>query len=102
MEQSIQNAVLIQNVSLQDLERMVKRAVAEQMANIREQLAQKEEKKEGLPNFFKRIETARMLGVSLPTLAEWTRIGIIKCHRIGYRVYYTEDEIMKAMGCKDI
>ncbi len=101
MEQKIQNAVLIQNLTIQDLEKIVERAVAKKMVGLSEQ-PRKEEKKEGLPNFIKRIETAKRLGVSATTLDDWTRIGLIRCHKISNRVYYTEDEIKKAMGCNGV
>lgn len=47
--------------------------------------------------FFTRKEVAKILDVSLPTLNEWTKDGIIKAHRIGSRVRYKEEDVNNAL-----
>ena len=44
-----------------------------------------------------RLETAHILGVSLPTLNEWTKQGIIPGYRIASRVRYKRAEILDAV-----
>lgn len=44
-----------------------------------------------------RHETAQKLGVSLVTLNDWTKVGIIKGYRIGTRVRYKLHEIELAV-----
>jgi excisionase family DNA binding protein len=44
-----------------------------------------------------RKQTAEMLCISLPTLHDWTKTGIIKAHRIGNRVLYKFDEINSSL-----
>jgi len=44
-----------------------------------------------------RLETASILGISLPTLNEWTKQGIIPGYRISSRVRYKRAEIMEAV-----
>ena len=44
-----------------------------------------------------RKDTAKFLCISLPTLHEWTKNGIIKAHRIGSRVLYKKEEIIQAL-----
>ncbi|PTT74106.1 MULTISPECIES: helix-turn-helix domain-containing protein [unclassified Chryseobacterium] len=44
-----------------------------------------------------RIEVAKMLGVTLPTVYDWTKKGIITAYRIGNRVRYKETEIMQTL-----
>jgi excisionase family DNA binding protein len=44
-----------------------------------------------------RKETAQLLCISLPTLNEWTKTGVIKAHRIGNRVLYKEQEVIEAL-----
>ncbi|PTT77197.1 MULTISPECIES: helix-turn-helix domain-containing protein [unclassified Chryseobacterium] len=44
-----------------------------------------------------RIEVAKMLGVTLPTVYDWTKKGIITAYRIGNRVRYKESEIMQTL-----
>lgn len=44
-----------------------------------------------------RTEAAQMLGVTLPTIYDWTKKGIISAYRIGNRVRYKHAEIMEAV-----
>lgn len=41
-----------------------------------------------------RTEAAQMLGVTLPTIYDWTKKGIISAYRIGNRVRYKHAEIL--------
>ncbi len=45
-----------------------------------------------------RQETAKLLGVSLPTLHDWTKNGLIPAHRIGTRVRYKRQEVMNSLN----
>lgn len=47
--------------------------------------------------FYTRKEVTKMLDISLPTLHEWTKDGIIKAHRIGSRVRYKEEDVQNAL-----
>lgn len=47
--------------------------------------------------FITRNQTAQILGVSLPTLNEWTKQGLIIGYRIGTRVRYKKGEILEAV-----
>jgi excisionase family DNA binding protein len=47
--------------------------------------------------YITRKETAKILGVSLPTLNEWTKKGIITGYRISSRVRYNKDEILSSL-----
>ena len=44
-----------------------------------------------------RKEAARLLRISLPTLADWTQQGIIHAFRIGRRVFYLVSDIQNAL-----
>jgi excisionase family DNA binding protein len=44
-----------------------------------------------------RTEAAKLLGISLPTLALYTRRGLIKAHRIGTKVRYKRAEVESAL-----
>jgi excisionase family DNA binding protein len=46
--------------------------------------------------YLSRKDTAEQLCVSLPTLHDWTKTGIIKAYRIGGRVLYKLSEIHDA------
>lgn len=45
-----------------------------------------------------RKDTAKLLCISLPTLHEWTKTGIVKAHRIGNRVLFKQDEVHQALS----
>jgi len=50
-----------------------------------------------------RKETATILGVSLVTLNEWTKSGVIPCYRINTRIRFKKHEILDAVNnCKTI
>lgn len=87
--QNIANSVLIQGATLADIEQMIDRAVAKRMEVFYETI------KEKPPVMIKRIEAARMLGVSLPTLDAYGKFGILHPKHLGGRVYYDEAEIEK-------
>lgn len=44
-----------------------------------------------------RKETAEILGISLPTLNQKTKEGIIKAHRFGGKVLYKAEDIEEAL-----
>ena len=44
-----------------------------------------------------RNETAKYLGVSLPTLNDWTKTGKVKGYRIGGRVRYKKVDVLNAL-----
>ncbi len=99
MTETTNNAVLIQNATLYDVERMIRRAVDERMSAVSVQQPKAEvEEKKGLPKLYRRIETAKMLQVTPTTLDDWARCGLIKSSKLGGRVYYSEDEIARALG----
>lgn len=48
--------------------------------------------------FITRKQTAQILGVSLPTINEWTKTGKIKGYRIGSRIRYKRNEIENSLS----
>lgn len=44
-----------------------------------------------------RRETAKILGVTLPTVIDWEKKGIITGYRIGNRIRYKHSEILEAV-----
>lgn len=47
--------------------------------------------------YITRKETCEILGISLPTLNEWTKQGIIPGYRIASRIRYKKNEILKSL-----
>lgn len=87
--QDIANCVLIQGCTLQDIEKMVCRAVDARMAAFYETI------KEKPPVMVPRIEVAKRLGISLPTLDAYGKHNILHPKHLGGRIYYNEAEIIK-------
>jgi len=52
------------------------------------------------PELITRKETAQILGISLPTLNEWTKNGTLPAQRIGTRVRYQRANVYASL--KDI
>jgi hypothetical protein len=46
----------------------------------------------------KRTEVAKLFGVSLVTLNQWRKEGIIKRHKIKSRVFFKRSEVMQALN----
>jgi excisionase family DNA binding protein len=48
-------------------------------------------------NLLSRKQAAALLGITLPTLWDWTRTGKVQGYRISRRVYYKRDELDAAL-----
>ena len=49
------------------------------------------------PDFITRQETAKILGISLPTLNNWSKRSIILSYRIGTRIRYKKSEVLNSV-----
>ena len=49
------------------------------------------------PEYITRKETGQILGVSLVTLNEWSKTGIVQGYRIGSRVRYKKTEVLNSL-----
>jgi hypothetical protein len=47
--------------------------------------------------YLNRFEVVELLKISLPTLNNWSKAGIVQSHRIGNRILYKLDEIEQAI-----
>ncbi len=84
---NVTNSVLIQNASLNDIERMIDRAVGERMKAFFESIQEQH------PVLVKRKEAAKMLGLSLPTIDAYAKVGILHSRHIGGRVFFDREEV---------
>lgn len=48
--------------------------------------------------YYGRVEVAEILKISLPTLNEWSKIGILQSYRIGTRVLYKAHEVEESLS----
>lgn len=84
---NIANSILIQSATLADLERMIDRAVAKRMEDFYKSIQPKPDP------LIKRVDAAKQLGVSLPTLDNYGKYGILHPRHVGGRIYYAQSEI---------
>jgi excisionase family DNA binding protein len=64
-------------------------------AKISGQLQKTSEKQSDL---ISRKEVSKLLKVSLPTLHEYTKMGLLQSYRIGNRVLYKREEVEKSLN----
>lgn len=76
-----------------EFETLIQRAVK----NVLSSIEAKPQPKDAAPELLTRAKTAKYLGVSLPTLNDWTKRNIIKGYRISGRVRYKLPDIENAL-----
>jgi excisionase family DNA binding protein len=54
-------------------------------------------KSKGNAKILSREQTASFLSISFPTLLRWTKEGLLKSYKLGGRVYYKQQEILRAL-----
>ena len=47
--------------------------------------------------YISRKEASKFLNISLVTLNEWSKTGLLRCYRIGSKVLYKKAEIVKSI-----
>ena len=62
---------------------------------------QKEPAKPKPLGLISRKEVASLLKISLPTLNDWTKSGLLKSYRIGTRILYKIEEVEKSLFQRD-
>lgn len=83
--------MMLQNVELSDIKKVVEEVLEINLERF------KNNAKEDLLTLLTRENTAKLLCVSLPTLHDWTKNGIVKAYRIGNRVLYKLEDVNDAL-----
>ena len=86
MEQ-FNNSVLVQGATLADIEAIVNRAIDKRIAAFYDSVREKPKV------LVRRIDAAKRLHVSLPTLDAYAKAGILRARHIGGRVFFLEDDL---------
>jgi excisionase family DNA binding protein len=86
------NSTLIQNLTPEELSETLRSVIREELSLLKP--------KETAPRYLSRQEVSNLLKISLPTLNQYTRTGVIKGSRVGSRVLYDEEAVKEAV--KDI
>ena len=90
----MKQSILIQQASLSDIEAVVRKVLDDILDDLKLQ------KSEDSIRLLTRTEAAKMLRTSLPTLADWTRQGMIPAQRIGRRGLYAISDIENTLEGK--
>lgn len=88
------NEILLNGISFDQLQESIKTIVSAELKNAVSELTTKREIE---PELITRKETAEILGVSLPTLHEWTKKGVLPAKRIGSRIRYERTAVFDAL-----
>ena len=88
----MENAILLQNVSLKQLESLMARVVNDQLKEIYNGQPTNEEEV-----LLTRDEACSYLKISLTSLWKWTKNGKINAYGIGNRVYYKKAELIESV-----
>jgi len=83
--------LILSPIPITELQKFISDTIREEMQKIATQTPPPE------TEYITRNQTAQILGVSLPTLNDWTKRGLIIGYRIGTRVRYKKGEILEAV-----
>lgn len=89
--------LILSGITFEQLQESIKGIVRNEIETVISQTVQVQDPE---PSLITRKETANILGISLPTLNEWTKTGLIPAKRIGTRVRYLRSDIYHSL--KDI
>lgn len=84
------NNLILSQIPINELTDIISETIKKELQNISPE-------PEPVPEFITRNEAAKMLGITLPTLHEWTKKEIIKGYRISTRIRYKKSEILEAV-----
>ena len=93
MKIEIMQDVIFSQISLQDLKSEIAEVVRETMIPIINSAVAPPSDDE----FITRKQAANLLGVSCPTLLDWTKKGKVQGHRIGKFVRYKRSELRSSL-----
>ena len=82
------DAILVNGVTPEKLTETILNGVRSQLNELKKDFTQKEPE-----DFLTRMETAKLLKISLTTIHEWANTGILKMYKVGNRTYFSRKEI---------
>lgn len=86
------NAILLQNFSVEELEELLGKTVLKELSQLREEIS-----KNSKDELLTREETCNFLKVDSSTLWSWTNKGKVKAYGIGSRRYYKKNELIESL-----
>lgn len=91
----MQTEILLQGISFADLQDAIQTIVSNEVQRAVVTLTPPID---NTPELLTRKQTAKFYGISLPTLNEWTKNGIIPAKRIGGSVRYEKEVVINSLN----
>ena len=88
----MENSILLQNLSQDDLTLIIKEGVKSQLEDFKENLTSHIS-----DELLTREEACKLLKVDLSTLWRWTNKGTVTAYGIGSRRFYKKEELMSSL-----
>jgi excisionase family DNA binding protein len=82
------DVILVNGVTPQQLTETILNGVQKQLEELKKTYQPKDPE-----DFLTRMETAKLLKISLTTVHEWSNTGVLKMYKVGNRTYFSRKEI---------
>lgn len=92
----MQTEILLKRISFEQLEESIKTIVSKEIQKSISDLTSTL-LSNTTPKLLTRKETAGILGISLPTLHEWTKAGLLPAKRINASIRYEKNAVFNAL-----
>ena len=79
--------ILLNGINLSDIKKVLREVLEEKSNDFTKPVISEDQK------YLSRKEVAKLLKISLTTLNDWSKQGIVQAYRIGNRVLYKKKEI---------
>ena len=84
----MRDAILVNNTTPEKLTETILNGVKNQLDELKKDFTPKQPE-----DFLTRMETAKLLKISLTTVHEWANTKILKAYKVGNRTYFSRKEI---------
>jgi len=91
----MQSEILLNGISFEELQNAIQTIVSNEVQRAVISLTPPTN---NTPELLTRKQTAKFYGISLPTLNEWTKNGIIPAKRIGGSVRYEKEAVLNSLN----
>ncbi|MCD8433358.1 helix-turn-helix domain-containing protein [Tenacibaculum finnmarkense] len=88
---SASKKIILEGITSADLVSQLAKSVKELLTN------EETTPTEQTPEFWTRQQTADFLSVSLVTLFNWNKKGILKTYRVGTKVFYRKSDVLECL-----
>ena len=84
-------AIQLLQISTEELTNLIKEGIKPELENLLKKCLSEFSKED---EYLSRQDTADFFKVSLPTIHDWTKKGILKPYKMGNRTYYKKTELI--------